>query len=104
MSGYERMIAMDYDDLKRMISHRIEQALHSTKPRVLEAGGGSSTHVTLSRPTHTVVLDNSPEQLARNSYASETILGDLQDPKAFKGSYYLIARWDVLAQCQKSGA
>jgi SAM-dependent methyltransferase len=104
MSGYERMISMDYDDLKRMISHRIEQALHSTKPRVLEAGGGSSTHVTLNRPTHTVVLDNSPEQLARNSYASETILGDLQDPKAFKGSYDLIVCWDVLEHLERPRA
>ena len=50
------------------------------------------------------MLDNSPEQLARNTYASETILGDLQDPKAFKGSYDLIVCWDVLEHLEKPRA
>ena len=65
-------------------------------PRVLEAGGGSFSHIRLDRAAHIAVVDISPEQLSRNTYADERILGDLESPKAIDGHYDLIVCFDVL--------
>lgn len=75
----------------------LSRELPNDRPvRVLEAGGGSTTHIRLDRPAHIVALDISPEQLERNDYADAKILGDLQDPNAITGLYDLIVCFDVL--------
>jgi len=66
---------------------------------VLEAGCGSLSHFNHAKVgnTHLVGIDISPEQLAKNTYLHESILGDIQDPKALPpSSYDLIICWDVL--------
>lgn len=64
--------------------------------RVLEAGGGSYTRIKIDRPQHFTVVDISPEQLERNTYADTKILGDLHDRTLLKETYDLIVCWDVL--------
>jgi SAM-dependent methyltransferase len=88
MSSYEARI--------EMANSHIEAGLSAGVPAVLEAGGGLSTHVRLRRPHTTVVVDISPEQLSRNIYADEKILGDIQDPSVFTRKFDLIVCWDVL--------
>lgn len=70
-------------------------------PKILEAGGGSFSHIRLDRDAHISVLDISPEQLARNDYADERILGDLEDPRAIQGHYDLIVCFDVLEHLRR---
>ncbi len=76
----------------------IAAELPSQEPvRVLEAGGGSATNVRLEdRDLHFTVIDISAEQLARNTYAQDRILGDLEAPDVLAGEYDLIVCWDVL--------
>lgn len=76
---------------------------HTRKPRVLEAGGGSFSHIKLERPAHVTVIDISPEQLARNTYADDTILGDLEVADAIQGQFDLIVCFDVLEHLQRPG-
>ena len=63
---------------------------------VLEAGCGSSTHVTLPTDVNIVGIDISPEQLEKNKYSKEKILGDVQTYDFDKESFDLIICWDVL--------
>lgn len=72
-----------------------------TPPRVLEAGGGSFSHIHLRRDAHISVVDISPEQLARNDYAHERILGDLEDPRTIQGRHDLIVCFDVLEHLRR---
>jgi SAM-dependent methyltransferase len=70
--------------------------------RVLEAGGGSCTHIDFDRERYVTTLDISPEQLDRNAYADEKVLGDLEswsDPKR----YDLIVCWNVLEHLADPG-
>ena len=80
------------------LTHRlIVENLPRDRPiRVLEAGGGSFTHIAFDAPRHVTVLDISPEQLARNTIADEKILGDLHDASLLTQTYDLIVCWDVL--------
>lgn len=71
------------------------------QPRVLEAGGGSFSHITLERDAHIAVIDISAEQLERNSYADDLILGDLEDPNAIRGEHDLIVCFDVLEHLRR---
>ncbi len=64
---------------------------------VLEAGGGSASHVRFLAPSvqyHTI--DISPQQLERNTYATETILGDLQEHDFPPETYDAVVCYDVL--------
>jgi SAM-dependent methyltransferase len=66
---------------------------------ILEAGCGSLSHFNHAKieNAHLVGIDISPEQLEKNSYLHESILGDIQDPQALAPlSYDLIICWDVL--------
>lgn len=65
-------------------------------PRVLEAGCGSSSYLTLRPDTFLVGIDISAKQLARNQLLQEKILGDLQTHDLPAASFDLIVCWDVL--------
>lgn len=81
----------------KLTHQEIAKSLPTDRPvRILEAGGGSYTLIRIDRPQHITVVDLSPEQLERNDYADEKILGDLHDEKLLKGKYDLIVCWDVL--------
>lgn len=64
--------------------------------KVLEAGGGSSSHLPLPPAAQITTIDISPEQIAANDYATEKLLGDLQTFDYGTRRYNLIIAWDVL--------
>lgn len=64
--------------------------------KVLEAGGGSSSHLPLPSGAQITTIDISPEQIAANDYATEKLLGDLQTFDYGTRRYNLIIAWDVL--------
>ncbi|MGH8427255.1 MAG: class I SAM-dependent methyltransferase [Gammaproteobacteria bacterium] len=65
--------------------------------RVPEAGRGSFTHIRIPHSKYVTLLDISPEQLERNTYADEKILGDLEDEHALTlQKYDLIVCFNVL--------
>ena len=75
----------------------VEAILAAMPPpvRVLEAGGGSETRVKIPGAKY-IVIDISPEQLERNSYADEKLLGDLQTFDYGVGRFDVALFWDVL--------
>jgi SAM-dependent methyltransferase len=70
---------------------------------VLEAGGGSYSHIRVSGETRVTVLDISAEQLARNSYADEHILGDLEEYEFERARFDLVVCYDVLEHLNQPG-
>lgn len=63
--------------------------------RVLEAGGGSLSHVTFRSPADVTVVDKSPEQLELNQVATRKILGDLHTVE-LEDKYDCVVCWDVI--------
>ena len=65
--------------------------------QVLEAGGGSATFLADVKDDFSITtIDISPEQLAKNTYAQEKILGDLERHDFSGRRFDLIVCWDVL--------
>ncbi len=88
---------MQQDTVLRRAHDALQTYLPSDRPvDVLEAGGGSFTHISVPGRRRVTVLDISPEQLERNEYADEKILGDLEDPAVLTAEYDLIVCFDVL--------
>ena len=80
------------------LTHRVLEANlpRNRRLHVLEAGGGFFTHIRLPRDRRVAVLDISPEQLARNDYADDKILGDLEEFDGEPGRFDLVVCYDVL--------
>ena len=75
----------------------LDNCLPQGRPvEALEAGGGSFTHIRIARESRVTVLDISREQLDRNSYAQERILGDLEEFDGQAGRFDLIVCYDVV--------
>ncbi len=88
---------MTQDDVLRRVHDLILARLPRHRPvAILEAGGGSFSHVRVPHEARVTVLDISPEQLERNDDADEKILGDLEDPRALTADYDLVVCFDVL--------
>jgi SAM-dependent methyltransferase len=66
------------------------------EPRVLEAGCGSATHVSLPASARLVGLDVSPEQLERNDLVQEKILGDVQTYPLPANGFDVVICWELL--------
>jgi SAM-dependent methyltransferase len=83
---------------------KLESILAKLPPpvRVLEAGGGSTTRVQIPGASY-VVIDISPEQLARNTYADEKLLGDLQTFDYGPARFDVALFWDVLEHLKEPG-
>lgn len=64
--------------------------------RVLEAGCGSTSQVGVDPEWHVTGLDISEQQLSRNIYLHESILGDIETHRLERESFDLIICWDVL--------
>lgn len=64
--------------------------------RVLEAGCGSASHITLPAPRHVVGIDISARQLERNTSLDEKIQADLQAYDLPARAFDLIVCWEVL--------
>ena len=63
---------------------------------VLEAGGGSTSHLALPKSAYITTIDISSEQLERNAYAQEKILGDLETFHFEGKKFDVIVCWDVI--------
>jgi len=63
---------------------------------ILEAGCGSINHFKYSKEARLVGIDISQEQLDKNDYLSEKILGDLESDLLPSSKFDLIICWDVL--------
>jgi len=76
---------------------KVETILATMPPpvRVLEAGGGSETRIKIPGASY-IVIDISPEQLERNTYAAEKLLGDLQTFDYGTNRFDVALFWDVL--------
>ncbi len=84
---------------------RLLRDLPEDRPlRVLEAGGGSATHVKMPFGTSYTVIDISPEQLVRNTYAEEKLLGDLETFDFGERRFDVIVCWDVLEHLSNPAA
>ncbi|MCT7368212.1 class I SAM-dependent methyltransferase [Mycolicibacterium llatzerense] len=66
------------------------------RPRVLEAGCGSLSRVTLPSGRVLVGIDIEQRQLDRNTSLDEKILGDLQTMATPVAGYDLVLCWDVI--------
>ena len=76
---------------------RLPKLLPSRQPlRVLEAGGGSATHVPLPPSAIYTVIDISMEQLERNEYAVEKLQGDIETFDFEDRRFDVIVCYDVL--------
>ena len=64
--------------------------------KVLEAGCGSTSHITLPEGSLVTGIDISERQLARNTGLFEAVLGDLQSHRWPANSFDLVLCWDVL--------
>ena len=70
--------------------------------RVLEAGGGSLSHISFPVATKITVVDISPEQLERNTLAETKILGDLHTVE-IDDRFDAIVCYDVLEHLDRPG-
>lgn len=64
--------------------------------KLLEAGCGSFTHVTIPGDNHITGIDISQEQLDKNSKLNEKIKADIQTYELTENHYDLIICWDVM--------
>lgn len=82
----------------------IDRLVHGRKQlTVLEAGCGSTSHVKLPTDADIIGIDISPEQLDRNTYLKEKILGDIQVHELEKERFDFIICWDVLEHLPNPG-
>lgn len=67
-----------------------------TTIRVLEAGCGSTVHLSFPAPCHLTGIDVSQRQLERHEFLQERILGDLQTHELPAESFDAVVCWNVL--------
>lgn len=89
--------AWGYADIVAGIVADYDPRTSTAQPlRLLEAGGGSDCWLPLPLGAEITTIDISPEQLAKNTYAHEKLLGDLETYDYGDRRYDLIVCWDVL--------
>jgi SAM-dependent methyltransferase len=73
-------------------------SLPLTELRIYEAGGGSTCFLPLEvlRRAHVTVVDIDEDQIRNNTYAQETILGDVQTWRFAPGSFDLVICYNVI--------
>jgi SAM-dependent methyltransferase len=96
--------AWGYQDVARHLASLGVGSQVADRFDVLEAGGGSASHVPLPAGARVTTIDISPEQLARNTYAAETLLGDLQTFDFGMRRFDLVVVWDVLEHLEQPEA
>ena len=83
--------------LSQTISDMINTALQGRPGlRLLEAGCGSASYFDFANVTRTVGIDISREQLDRNAFVQEKILGDIQTYPLARNEFDIVVCWDVL--------
>jgi SAM-dependent methyltransferase len=91
-----------YEETGRHVSAQLglRHRAHTETLDVLEAGGGSAGHVPLPNNVRITTIDISAEQIARNTYANEALVGDLQTFDYGNRRFDLIICWDVMEHLQ----
>lgn len=86
----------EFETSLRRCRAKLDAVLRQSAPRsILEAGGGSRTMVPLEGASYTVI-DLSPEQIARNTYADHKLVGDIHDFDFGSSRFDAAVFWDVL--------
>jgi SAM-dependent methyltransferase len=81
----------------RALDMIVDELLNGKKNiKILEAGCGSMSHFHHQKGSHLVGIDISQEQLDKNTYLHEKILGDLEGDDLPASAFDLIVCWDVL--------
>jgi SAM-dependent methyltransferase len=93
-----------YDEVAAAILADLGPGFADRPLAVLEAGGGSATHLPLPRDARVTTIDISAEALARNTTARECLLGDLQTFDFGTRRFDLVICWDVLEHLADPGA
>ena len=65
-------------------------------PRILEAGCGSGSNISIPPNAYVVGIDISAEELSKNTSVHETIVGDLETYDLPRDAFDLVVCWDVL--------
>jgi SAM-dependent methyltransferase len=88
---------MGASNLDQIISRQVNELLKDRHPlKLLEAGCGSASHFRFANISLTVGIDISPEQLERNRFVQEKILGDLQTYPLPSNAFDIVVCWDVI--------
>jgi len=74
-----------------------------TPLRVLEAGCGSTSQITIEPAWHMTGIDLSERQLSENTLLDEKILGDIETYRWEPESFDLIVCWDVIEHLHNPG-
>jgi 2-polyprenyl-3-methyl-5-hydroxy-6-metoxy-1,4-benzoquinol methylase len=69
--------------------------------QVLEVGCGSNSQLKFTKSNEVTGIDISKDQLERNSYLKNKILGDIQTYNFESKKYDLVICWDVLEHLDK---
>lgn len=97
------MGALTFDEAYAKLSAVIDRAsAKGGRLKVLEAGGGSISHLKLPPDIDLTVIDISQEQLDRNA-AKRKILADLHTVEIEAGCYDLVVCWDVIEHLEAPG-
>ena len=93
---------LERNALLKMVSDKVNDLIGGGRRiKVLEAGCGSASYITFRHEIIPVGIDISKEQLERNMFIKEKILGDLQTYPLPPEEYDVIVCWDVLEHLQK---
>jgi len=76
----------------------LEAKLPQTRLAIYEAGGGSTSFLPLSvlRRAHVTVVDIDEDQIRNNTYAQESILGDIQTCRFAADNFDLVICYNVI--------
>jgi SAM-dependent methyltransferase len=96
--------AWHYEDVAAAILRHFDPRTATGPFQVLEAGGGSLTHLPLPPSAEITTIDISAEQLAENTYATEKLQGDLQTFDYGDRRFDLVIAWDVLEHLSRPEA
>lgn len=97
--------AWGYADIVAGIVAHYDPRMSPAQPlRLLEAGGGADCWLPLPVGAEITTIDISQEQLDKNTYATEKLLGDLESFDYGQSRYDLIVCWDVLEHLREPEA
>lgn len=91
------MRVMNRETAYRRLTETIEDWENGRQDiKILEAGGGSLSHIEFKAGKHITVVDISPQQLERNTVAEHKVLGDLHHVALGSAEYDVAVCYDVI--------
>lgn len=93
------------EDARTLLQQYVDGILHGrTALRVLDAGCGSKSYVRVPKGAYRIGVDVSEEQLSKNTYVHEKILGDIQTCHLPASSFDVVICWWVLEHLPEPNA